>query len=163
MGRRTSEVKRKHSRACEVGGVVPVGKAEQVLSVGETTNPAKLPLDDYRDVEIFPPKGSSSGKVYESMWCEDDGVSPPPARISVFTVKYSATEKEVLVEFEQQLQEGFEPAWKELDVILPEDDDRNVRLGGKEASRLKIDGKGRVHFSGWFENGKGTVAEKSRM
>jgi hypothetical protein len=92
-------------------------------------------------------------------------VSPPPARISVFTIRYSSTEKEVLVEIEQQLQEDFEPAWKELEVILPRGDDRNVRLGGKEASRLKIDAKGRVHFSGWFENGtgEGVVVEKSRI
>jgi alpha-glucosidase (family GH31 glycosyl hydrolase) len=148
----------------KVGSAVPVGKAEQVLSAGEATNPANLTLDNYRAVEIFPPKGTSF-KTYTSTWYEDDGVSPPPARISVFTIRYSSTEKEVLVEIEQQLQEDFEPAWKELEVILPRGDDRNVRLGGKEASRLKIDAKGRVHFSGWFENGtgEGVVVEKSRI
>jgi alpha-glucosidase (family GH31 glycosyl hydrolase) len=125
----------------KIRSAVPVGKPEQVLSVGETFNPANLPLDDYRGVELFPPEGSSNGKVYTSVWYEDDGVSPPPARVSVFTVKYSSTEKDVMVDFEQQLQDDLTPTWKELDIILPRGDDRSVRFGGKEASGLKIDGK----------------------
>jgi alpha-glucosidase (family GH31 glycosyl hydrolase) len=137
----------------KVGSAIPVGKAVQVLSVGETSNPANLSLDDYRGVELFPPKGSSNGKVFENTWYEDDGVSPPPARISVFKLNYEASEKEVLVQFEERLQAGFEPAWTELEVVLPVGDERSVKFNGKDAERITKDGRGRAHFRGLFERG----------
>src|SRR5215469_3497295 len=68
----------------KVGGAVPVGRPCQVLSAGEKENPASLPPDDYRAVEIFPPRGSSHGKTYMNTWYEDDGVSPSAAKISEF-------------------------------------------------------------------------------
>lgn len=130
----------------KVGGAVPVGRDVQVLSAGETANPANLPKDDYRAVEIFPPKGSSNGKVYSNVWYEDDGVSPPPAKISVFTFNYEATESEIIVTYEEKLQPGFKPHWADLGVILPAGDARKVTLNGKEAQKVNVDGKNRTHF-----------------
>ncbi|KAI1529165.1 Alpha-glucosidase family 31 of glycosyl hydrolase [Pyrenophora tritici-repentis] len=132
----------------KIGTAVPVGKAVQTLSQGETSNPANLPLDDYRGVEIFPPKGDSGGKVYATRWYEDDGVSPPPAKISVFTIKYQTTETEVLVSYEEKLQEGFRPAWKEVSVILPRGDGRGVVFNGQNAEKGEGDESGKVHFKG---------------
>ncbi|KAF1937040.1 hypothetical protein EJ02DRAFT_515461 [Clathrospora elynae] len=138
----------------KIGTAIPVGRAEQVLSAGETQNPANLPLDEYRGVEIFPPENSSNGKVFANTWYEDDGVSPPPARISVFEIRYETTETQVLVQYEEKLQSGFRPAWNELDIILPVGDERTVNFNGKEMTRLKEDGKQRAHFQGVFERGK---------
>ncbi|KAL1796768.1 hypothetical protein ACET3X_005308 [Alternaria dauci] len=138
----------------KVGTAIPVGRAEQVLSVGEITNPANLPQDDYRAVEIFPPKASSKGKEYTSVWYEDDGVSPPPAKISVFTVKYETTETQVLVQYEEKLQEGFSPHWKELEIILPRGDTRSVVFNGADAAKSGVDKLGREKWKGGIENRK---------
>jgi alpha-glucosidase (family GH31 glycosyl hydrolase) len=148
----------------KVGSAIPIGRNEQVLTVGDTLNPANLPLDDYRAVEIFPPKDSSSGKVYTNIWYEDDGVSPPPARISVFELKYQTTERTVLVEYGEKLQLEFSPHWSELDIILPAGDERVVSLNGRTTDRTKTDGKGRVHYKGKIERGeKGSVLEEAKM
>jgi alpha-glucosidase (family GH31 glycosyl hydrolase) len=132
----------------KVGGAIPVGRSEQVLAVGDTSNPAQLHLDDYRAVEVFPPQGSSKGRTFTSVWYEDDGVSPPPAKISVFEVKYQTTDSEVLVEYSEKLQPGFSPRWKELGIILPAGDERKVKLNGKVAESVMVDGKGRACFKG---------------
>ncbi|KAI4679628.1 uncharacterized protein J4E84_008150 [Alternaria hordeiaustralica] len=132
----------------KVGSAIPVGRAEQVLSVGETNNPANLPLDDYRGVEIFPPKASSNGKVYTSTWYEDDGVSPPPARISVFTVSFESTATQVLVRYEEKLQDGFVPHWKDLEVVLPRGDERSVVFNGADAEKTGTDKLGRGRWKG---------------
>jgi hypothetical protein len=99
--------------------------------VGEKSNPASLPLDDYRAVEIFPPKGSSNGRVYTTTWYEDDGISPPPASISTFEFRYRTTDEAVEVELVKWLQPDFEPAWKELTVVLPKGDKRSVSWVGE--------------------------------
>ena len=92
-----------------VGGAIPVGRAEQVLAVSDTSNPASLPRDDYRAVESFPRKGSSHGKFFTNVWYEDDGVSAPPAKISIFRLDYQTTDSEVLMEFKEKRQPGFLP------------------------------------------------------
>jgi alpha-glucosidase (family GH31 glycosyl hydrolase) len=130
----------------KVGSAIPVGRNEQVLAVGDTSNPANLPLDDYRAIEIFPPKGSSNGKVFTTVWYEDDGVSPPPAKISVFEVKYRTTDSEVVVEYDEKLQPGFLPHWNELGIILPAGDERKVKLNDADAQKIDVDAKGRVHY-----------------
>lgn len=130
----------------KVGSAIPVGRSEQVLSAGESSNPGDLPLDDYRGVEIFPPKGTSNDKIFINTWYEDDGVSPPPARISVFELRYKTTNNEVWVEFEERLQPDFMPAWHQLDVILPVGDNRIVRFNGEVASPADKDTKARTHF-----------------
>ncbi|KAF2819258.1 neutral alpha-glucosidase ab precursor [Ophiobolus disseminans] len=129
-----------------VGSAIPIGRAEQVLAVGDTSNPAGLSRDDYRAVEIFPPKGSSDGKVFANVWYEDDGISPPPARISVFELNYSATASEVLVEYREKLQVGFVPHWSELEIVLPAGDERVVSWNGGQATRVDSDSRGRVHY-----------------
>ncbi|KAF2678893.1 glycoside hydrolase family 31 protein [Lentithecium fluviatile CBS 122367] len=151
----------------KVGGAVPVGRAEQVLSVGETSNPANLPLDDYRGVEVFPPKRSSHGKVFTNTWFEDDGVAPPPARISNFVFRYETTDSEVVVVFEERLQVGFEPKWTDIDVVLPAGDTRYVRFNGRKAENGMVDGKGRRHWRGLVERGgeseRWRVEERAKM
>ncbi|KAF2118090.1 glycosyl hydrolases family 31-domain-containing protein [Lophiotrema nucula] len=134
----------------KVGGVIPVGRSVQTLSVGETSNPANLPLDDYRGVEIFPPAGSSRGKTYSATWYEDDGISPPPAKISTFTLEYKCDEEHVLVSFTEELQPGFSSLWTEPIIILPAGDKRKVSFNGTEAALLKTDQGGRAHFQGIF-------------
>jgi alpha-glucosidase (family GH31 glycosyl hydrolase) len=137
----------------KVGSAIPVGRNEQVLATGDSSNPANLPLDDYRAVELFPPKGSSNGKVFANVWYEDDGVSPPPAKISTFEIKYKTTDSEVLVEYSEKLQPGVLPHWKDLGVILPAGDGRTVNVNGKAAEKVQADGKGRVHYKGAVERG----------
>jgi hypothetical protein len=122
--------------------------------VGETSNPANLPLDDYRGVEVFPPKASSKGKVYISTWYEDDGVSPPPAKISVFTIKYETTESQVLVQYKEKLQDGFWPHWQELEIILPRGDTRSVVFNGVDAVKTEVDKLGRGKWKGGIKGRK---------
>lgn len=149
----------------KVGSAIPVGRPEQVLSAGETANPANLPLDDYRGLEIFPPRGSSQGAVFKSTWYDDDGVSPAPADISVFETHYESTDVEVLLHYKESLQPGFMPAWSKLDIILPAGDDRQVVFDGEKAKWTSTDTKGRSHHSiGPVRNGEKTrVEERSRI
>jgi hypothetical protein len=130
----------------KVGSAIPIGRNEQVLAVGDTSNPANLPLDDYRAVEIFTPKGSSNGEIFTNTWYEDDGVSPPPAKISLFVLKYQTTKDEVLVEYEEQLQPESTPHWKDLTIILPPSDGRTLKMNGEAAKSTERDGKDRTHF-----------------
>ncbi|KAK7183001.1 hypothetical protein DPSP01_006050 [Paraphaeosphaeria sporulosa] len=131
-----------------VGSAIPVGKSVQVRSQGDEENFASLPEDDYRAVEIFPPKGSSHGKEFRNRWYEDDGVSPPPVKMSIFEVKYTSEDDKVYVSFGEQLQHGFDPAWKALEVVLPRGDDRTVVFNGKEAESVGADDRGRKLFRG---------------
>ncbi|KZM18963.1 carbohydrate binding [Ascochyta rabiei] len=130
----------------KVGTAIPVGRPEQTLAVGEKSNPANLQLDDYRAVELFPPKGSSNGKIFTTTWYEDDGISPPPASVSIFELRYTTTEDVVAAELEKKLQPGFQTVWNQLVVILPAGDTRAVKLDGHHAELVKTDDKGRVHF-----------------
>lgn len=146
-----------------MGSAVPVGRAEQVLSVGDTSNPANLALDDYRAVEVFPPKGSSNDKIFSNTWFEDDGVSPPPVRVSTFKLNYSTTNDTVQVEFSPELEMGFKPHWSELNIILPAGDGRSVTLNGEQLAMDIMDAKGRARWRRPGQSGKGRVEERSRM
>lgn len=130
----------------KVGTAIPVGRPEQTLAVGDKLNPASLPADDYRAVEIFPPKGSSNGRMFKTTWYEDDGISPPPASISTFILRYATTEDTVEVELEKKLQPAFEPAWRDLVVVLPVGDQRRVMLDKQDTKCVKTARKGRAHF-----------------
>ncbi|KAL2761004.1 glycoside hydrolase family 31 protein [Sodiomyces alcalophilus JCM 7366] len=133
----------------KVGSAVPVGKDVQVLSPGEKENVADLPLDDYRGVEIFPPRGASRpGKWHKTTWYEDDGVSAVSKnRISSYTVSYSTTESEVRVRFVRNEESGFEAPWKAVVVILPPGDERVVtKEDGTEVKALERDHLGRKRF-----------------
>ncbi|KPM34915.1 hypothetical protein AK830_g11658 [Neonectria ditissima] len=133
----------------KVGSAIPVGRDVQVLSPGEAANPAELPLDDFRAVEIFPPKSDSKGKWYENIWYEDDGVSSVAKnRISQYTVAYSTTPSEVLVRFKRDEMSGFAAPWKSLVVVLPSGDVRVVLDDrGKSLLEMERDGQGRRRFS----------------
>ncbi|KAF2478384.1 alpha-glucosidase-like protein [Lindgomyces ingoldianus] len=132
----------------KVGGAIPIGRPCQTLSVGETRNPATLPLDDYRAIEIFPSAGSSNGKEYTNTWYEDDGISPPPACVSSFTIRYTSDARYVNVTFEEKLQPGFMPTWTNLVVILPSGDKRGVTFDGNHAVLVEVDENQRAHFRG---------------
>ncbi|EME48384.1 glycoside hydrolase family 31 protein [Dothistroma septosporum NZE10] len=112
----------------KIGGAIPVGKNKQVVAPGDKINEANLPADDWRGVEIFPsPEHLADGTVYSNKWLEDDGISPPPAKIAKFTLSYTATRSEVKVSFEKDT-DAFLPPWVEngLTIILPVGDFRPV-------------------------------------
>lgn len=133
----------------KIGGAIPVGKPVVTSSPLDNENefPSLAP-DDYRGVEIFPPKGTSNGYVWKNIWYEDDGLSARP-KISIFTISYSSTETKVVVTFEKDIQKdgGFVPLWKELRIILPVGDERNI-IGsdGTNAASLGKDVCGRRVF-----------------
>jgi len=109
----------------KVGFAIPVSKNVQLQCPGETDgNPADLPADDCRAVEIFPPKGIS-GRTFEVTWLEDDGIAAQPA-ISRLMVRYESTEETIAVSLEADGTNEWEPLWRELDVVLPVGDARNV-------------------------------------
>ncbi|KAK7416289.1 hypothetical protein QQZ08_012063 [Neonectria magnoliae] len=132
----------------KVGSAIPVGRDVQVLSPGEVVNPADLPLDDFRAVEIFPPKGDSEGKWYENVWYEDDGVSSVTKnKISCYTLAYSTTTSDVLVRFKRDEASGFETPWKNLVVVLPSGDVRVVTdEQGNGLPDIERDAQGRKRF-----------------
>ena len=81
----------------KVGGAVEVGKSVQTRMPGEDHPSGKtLQEDEYRGIEIFPPRGSSHGQVSENTWYDDDGISRQP-NISSFTVRYAASEDRISV------------------------------------------------------------------
>jgi len=118
----------------KIGGAVPVGKPAATSSpLDDKLEFPSLVPDDYRGVEIFPPKGSSDGYSWSNTWYEDDGVSSKPS-ISTFMISYSSTETDVLVKFEKDIEKegGYVPMWKDLTIILPVRDERMVTLGDGE-------------------------------
>jgi alpha-glucosidase (family GH31 glycosyl hydrolase) len=129
----------------KVGGVVAVGRREQVLSIGDKSNPASLPLDDYRAIELFPPQGRS-GKPYQTVWFEDDGISNSQNSISDFTIVYETTDNEVLVNYKEELRGGLTPHWNTLTIVMPVGDQRNVTFNGSELQDSGMDKKGRKTF-----------------
>lgn len=138
-----------------VGGAIPIGKDIQTLSPGEVSNPANLPADDYRGVEIFPaPRGTpgcSLDRVFSTSWYEDDGMAAVHKnKISKYTIRYSANEKVVKVEFEADESSGYVAPWsgKGLSVVLPVGDTRDVvsSIKGLKAVNMGPDSKGRRVF-----------------
>lgn len=134
-----------------IGGAVPVGKSRQVAAPGDKTNEANLPFDDWRGVEIFPPpEERSDGKTtFLNSWMEDDGISPPPAKVATFVLCYSATAQEIAVSFSKDVT-AFTPPWvtKGLTMILPVGDHREV-ISSDDDSRIELrreDGQGRRRF-----------------
>ncbi|KAK5994120.1 Alpha-glucosidase 2-like protein [Cladobotryum mycophilum] len=132
----------------KIGTVLPVGRDVQVLSPGEKENPADLPLDDYRAVEIFPPQGDSGGKWYENVWYEDDGVSAVGKnKISEYKFDYSATESTIKVRLSRDEESGFIAPWKKLVIVLPPGDTRSVSTAeGDRVQDLGRDDEGRGRF-----------------
>ncbi|KIV99243.1 uncharacterized protein PV09_09105 [Verruconis gallopava] len=133
----------------KVGSLIPVGKAEQTLSPGEVSNEAKLPLDDYRAVEIFPPRPNhGSSGTYMNSWLEDDGISPAPSAILEIELTYQSHETTVdIVSYKHKvINKSFNPVWKTLCFILPVGDRRSVTLKGEQLALRCVDSKGRSIF-----------------
>ena len=133
-----------------VGGAVVVGKDSQTRAPGDHTHPSdNVSEDDYRAVEIFPPsvkgEGDSAGhsKTFEYTWFEDDGIAAKPD-IASFTVKYSATQTAINFSFEKgSPKDKYEPVWKNLHVILPVGDCRNVVCEAAKEVKMVEEKRGR--------------------
>lgn len=131
----------------KIGGAIPVGKDVQTRNPGDI-RPActSLPQDDYRGIEIFPPKGSSHDRTFSTTWYEDDGFSLQP-NISSFTVSYSAEEEKVTVALETHPDNIFVPPWKEVVFILPHGDRRHLQSAtGVALEQLESQSCGRVRY-----------------
>ena len=114
-----------------IGGGIVVGKDMQTRSTGDHRFPsANVVEDDFRAVEIFPPRVASA-KTYEYVWYEDDGISASPD-ISKFILKYFSAADKITVELKKEPGNKYMPVWKALHIILPAGDDRVVvaRNGG---------------------------------
>lgn len=119
-----------------IGGAVVVGKDLQTRSPGDHRFPSPNAVeDDYRAVEIFPQKGVST-KTYSYTWYEDDGIASKP-EISHFTLRYSSTAEQVLVDLSKDTENKFIPVWKDLSIILPVGDTRNVVMVSSNISCTK--------------------------
>ncbi|CRG85300.1 hypothetical protein PISL3812_02399 [Talaromyces islandicus] len=142
----TSEWKTSIPVLARIGGAVPIGKSVVTRTPGEgdiDEAAANLEEDDYRGVEIFPPKAGSYGQVFSTTWFEDDGISRV-AGVSSFTITYSSTEERVTVGFKKGESNGYTPAWKDLDIILPHGDARHVVSDlGKPLECRDVDPRGR--------------------
>ena len=141
----TSEWRESIPLIAKVGGAIPVGKNVHTRVPGDDTDASQgvEELDDYRGVEVFPPKGTSHGNVFSNTWYEDDGISQKPATSS-YTLSYSSTDEKVLVDFTRDEKSGFKPAWKELDIILHNGDERRVfSNSGQEVVAKGVDSRGR--------------------
>ncbi|KAI5369826.1 Putative glycoside hydrolase family 31, galactose mutarotase-like domain superfamily [Septoria linicola] len=136
-----------------IGGAIPIGKNKQVVAPGDKTNEANLPADDWRGVEIFPPPEdvADGTTMFTSDWYEDDGISPPPAKVATFKLSYAATAREVKVWFERDVA-AFVPPWVEngITIVLPVGDGRVVVSGDHEsmveARRPDASGRKRFHL-----------------
>lgn len=132
-----------------IGGAIPVGKSVQTRVPGDETaaSVAVDEVDDYRGVEIFPPRGTSHGNVFETTWFEDDGISLRPC-IASYTVSYSSTDEKVLLEFARDETKGFTPAWRDLDIILHHGDERRVVSNSGQRVEFKgRDSRGRLVYT----------------
>jgi alpha-glucosidase (family GH31 glycosyl hydrolase) len=138
-----------------IGGAIPVGKNKQVVAPGDRLNEANLPIDDWRGVEIFPPPEERSDRkaTFLNSWMEDDGISPPPAKVANFIIAYTATAQEIAVSFRKDAI-AFTPPWvtKGLTIILPVGDRRQVISSDEgivvEARRQDDQGRRRFHILG---------------
>lgn len=143
-----SEWKESIPLLARIGSAIPVGKDVQTRVPGDDTQAslAVSEVDDYRGVEIFPPKGASHGHVFAHTWFEDDGISIQP-RISQYTIHYSSTSEKVIVEFTRNEESGFVPAWSDLDIILHRGDERRVVSKFGEVAYKGKDARGRLVFT----------------
>lgn len=131
----------------KVGGAIVVGRNVQTRMPADAHPSCEsLEEDDYRGIEIFPPKESSHGNTFSTTWYEDDGLSLNAA-IAAFTVSYSSTEESVTVEVRSEPETSFSPCWKEVVIILPHGDTRHVvSASGVILEKVQIDDAERVMY-----------------
>lgn len=136
----------------KIGSAIPVGRPVATASVLDDKEEFKsLVDDDWRGVEIFPPKEGVQGHVWTSTWYEDDGLSADP-EIIAFTVAYGSTAEQVSVELTKKVEKKgkklFVPLWKDITVILPVGDERVVvSKNGKEVVDGGKDARGRKVYN----------------
>jgi alpha-glucosidase (family GH31 glycosyl hydrolase) len=119
----------------KLGSAIPIGRRENCLSPGETENPANLPLDDYRGIEIYPPAGDHGDRKFGSTWYEDDGFTEG-CPISRFSLHYYCRKDHIVVSFEKDCPPNEKRYWSELYILVPSTD-----------SRIIYDGNGRKLWS----------------
>lgn len=133
----------------KIGGAIPIGKSIATRSSTLETKEEfpSLADDDYRGVEIFPPKGSSD-KIFSNTWYEDDGLSAEKnLKISAFTITYRAELLQIHVGFYENEKNAYVPLWKDLSVVLPVGDEREiVGLDGQTVVDMGRTTKGRRVF-----------------
>ena len=140
----------------KIGGAIPVGKSVHTRMPGDTKPQcASLPEDDYRGIEMFPPKGSSHGKTFDTTWYEDDGLALHPD-ISSFTVSYSSTEEKVTVSITPDPENVFIPPWREVELILPQGDQRYIEAAnGSTMERVDSPDSERIRYRSHIAGYKG--------
>jgi alpha-glucosidase (family GH31 glycosyl hydrolase) len=127
-----------------VGSALIIGKNMQTRAPGDHTHPSpNVVEDDYRAIEIFPPKENS--RPYSVTWYEDDGISARPD-ISSFTIKYSSTSTNITVQVEKGNGNKYIPVWKDVHIILPYGDQRSLTSRGQPLRRCD-DSRGRAVFN----------------
>ncbi|KAK5089216.1 hypothetical protein LTR05_003442 [Lithohypha guttulata] len=131
----------------KIGGAVQVGKSVQTRMPADVDPAYKSSEeDDYRGIEIFPPKSSSHGISFSNSWYEDDGLSLKPD-ISKFTIEYSSREEEIAFGLSSRAGDRFVPGWKSVVIILPHGDKRRVvSMKGEQVDKLEDDEVGRCRF-----------------
>ena len=127
-----------------IGGAIVVGKDVQTRAPGDHTHPSPNVFeDDYRAVEIFPPAGDST-RTYSNTWYEDDGIAAKPD-ISSFTITYSSTSSQVVVDVQKSPENKYTPVWKDLHIILPVEDRRTVLWKGEMLAQA-AESRGRIVY-----------------
>lgn len=126
----------------KIGGAIPIGKSVQTRMSGDISPACKtLEEDDYRGIEIFPPKGSSNGRIFSVSWYEDDGMSLEPD-IAKFTIEYESTAEKVTIRLSKGRNDMFVPEWRDVEIILPHGDERHVVCAtGHEVRRIETQGE----------------------
>lgn len=140
----SSEWKESIPVLAKIGAAVPIGKSVQTKLPGDV-KPECLTLedDDYRSIEIFPPKGTSHGQIFSYTWFEDDGIASHPS-ISSFTIEYSSTDEKITVELKRPVDNVFQPPWREVNfILLPGDERHLVSNLGDPLESISSDGRGR--------------------
>jgi alpha-glucosidase (family GH31 glycosyl hydrolase) len=107
----------------KLGTAIPVGRREHCLSPGEHENPANLPLDDCRGVEIYPPEGDHGDRKFGATWYEDDGVTEG-CTISKFSLHYFCRNDSIVVSFEEDCPADEQRFWSDLFISVPSSDTR---------------------------------------
>jgi alpha-glucosidase (family GH31 glycosyl hydrolase) len=126
-----------------VGEAIAVGKNLQTRSTGDHRFPSPNAVeDDYRAVEIFPPK-EASNKEYSYVWYEDDGISSKLS-MSTFTLTWSSTAESVTAKIEKAGE--YVPLWKDLKIVLPVGDKRIVITSNGSSCQRVGESRGRSVF-----------------
>jgi alpha-glucosidase (family GH31 glycosyl hydrolase) len=111
-----------------VGGGIAIGTDIQTRSQGDARFPSKNVVEDeYRAVEIFPPRDAAhDGERFSYSWYEDDGISRFP-KIIKYTLEYAVKEGTIQYSLLKE-GDGYIPVWEEkgLHIILPVGESRSI-------------------------------------